>query len=113
VKPTLKECVFQHHNWEPFFYDQKPVTIVLKINIEKTQDKIINYHTVPKSKDFYKFNYIPYVESWYPEPIPFDFIDSFRMSFFDEKKSVPHFEGFDKENINEFVEKIFTITNDK
>jgi len=70
-----RDCISNHHNWGGFFFDQKPITIILCLNRGALSKKLIASSSVPKlGEPGYIFR-IPYVEAWYPEPIPFGAID--------------------------------------
>lgn len=96
---TLKECIIMHHAWNQFFFDQDPVTIVLKLNRDDLSYKLIPNSSAPRERPFYK-GHIHYVEAWYPEPIKFSSIEEFCISFYLDGS--PKFIIFEKTIIDEF-----------
>ena len=83
-----RDCISIHHTWGQFFFDQKPITIVFRLNRGYLLKKLIANSSAPKPGDPGYRSYIPYIEGWYPEPIPFAAIDGFIV--------VRH-QGFDKD----------------
>lgn len=82
--------------WQGSFFDCEPVTIVLKLNREKLGDKLIRNSAAPNdsSKPDYK-GFIPFVECWYPEPIPISALDNYITILYrglDEKPIVSEYD---------------------
>jgi hypothetical protein len=67
------ECLNQIHEWYRFFFDHKPVTVVILLNRQPLESKLIpNEKAVKDTKgDFFPI-FIPHLEVFYPEPIPGD-----------------------------------------
>lgn len=106
-----QQCIQIHHTWGQFFFDRKPVTIVLCLNRNVLSKKLIPNTAAPKlgNKD-YKGR-IPYVEAWYPEPIPFSVIDRFMLVEIRVEREVSVTE-FDKVEVSE-LEELLTYTERK
>jgi hypothetical protein len=68
--PTLYECFLSHETWAGILLDQEPVTVVVELRFQGLEQKLIS----EKEPDGNFF--IPYVEAWYPEPIPISFMRS-------------------------------------
>jgi hypothetical protein len=77
-----------HHMWAQFFYDGKPVTIVLKLNREKLAAKLIPNSSRPKPGDACYKPAIAYVEAWYPDPIPLSSVDGAIVTRWDSKRDL-------------------------
>jgi hypothetical protein len=58
--------------WTQFFFDCKPITIVLMLEREQLTDALIPSSYAPKDTFF-----IPSVEAWYPNPIPVSTISGY------------------------------------
>ena len=68
---TEDECLKQIHNWYRFFFDHKPVTIVILLDRKFLQDILItNEKAVQITKGTFDPIFIPYVEVFYPQPLP-------------------------------------------
>lgn len=102
--PDLKGGIFHRTSIEGYAGIKKTgyIYVVLKLNSEKTSEKLIPNSNAPRIGDNNDKMYIPYVEAWYPEPIPFSFIESFICSIYSVKDHSLHFEQFDKAEIPEF-----------
>lgn len=91
--------------WQQFFFDHKPVTIVLKLNRQKLIDKLIpNSAAHARLSDHTYKGYIPFIECCYPEPIPVSFIDSYILIWTNKNKD--KVEEFSKEKIATFNKKL-------
>ena len=72
------ECLNQIHEWYRFFFDHKPVTVVILLSRQALESKLI-----PNQKAFTDTNgtfdpiFIPNVEVFYPESIPCDKFESY------------------------------------
>jgi hypothetical protein len=70
---TEAECLNQIHEWYRFFFDHKPVTVVILLSRQALESKLI-----PNQKAFTDTNgtfdpiFIPKLEVFCPEPIPCD-----------------------------------------
>lgn len=100
IQPTVQQCIITCHNWEGFFCDQKPVTVVFKLNSEKLADKMKPNSIGPPHKQ--SELYLPFVEAWYPDPIPFSFTDKFICSFHSTELKKKCFKEFGISRIAEF-----------
>jgi hypothetical protein len=70
-KQTEDECLKQIHDWYRFFFDHKPVTIVIMLDRKILAAKIItNQSAIEISKGSFDPIFIPHVEAFYPQPIP-------------------------------------------
>ena len=70
-KQTEDECLKQIHNWYRFFFDHKPVTIVILLDRKiLTADLMTNEKAVQITKGTFDPLFIPHVEAIYPRPIP-------------------------------------------
>jgi hypothetical protein len=77
-----------HHMWAQFFYDGKPVTIVLKLNRQKLAAKLIPNSSRPRPGETGYKPAIAYVEAWYPNPIPLSSVDGAIVTRWDSKREV-------------------------
>ncbi len=96
-----KQLISIHHTWGGFFFDQKPITIVLRLSKEELLDKLIP-NSAAKLDNPEKKGYIPYVEAWYPEPIPFNAILGLIISFDVGGDDLPFFQEFAMKDIDDF-----------
>lgn len=103
-----RDCISNHHTWGKFFFDQEPVTIVLRLNEEHLVDRIPN-NLAPKSGNAEYKGYIPYVEAWYPGPIPFGAINRLIISRWSGRDELPFFIEFSIEEIEDFEHEIGII----
>ena len=72
-KQTDAEGIEQIHNWYRFFFDHKPVTIVILLDrAQLTANLIPNAKAVEVTKGKFEPLFIPYVEAFYPKPIPYE-----------------------------------------
>lgn len=95
------QCISICDTWSGFFFDQEPFTIVLRLSKTYLVDKLIPNTSAPKLGDPEYKGYIPYIESWYPEPIPYEAIEGLIISKwlgFDES---PIFKEFSTSEIDE------------
>ena len=68
---TDEECVGQMYHWYRFFFDHKPVTIVILLDRQSLAAKLIPNEKAQedtRGRDYPIF--LPGVEVFYPEPIP-------------------------------------------
>jgi len=108
-RATYKECIITHDTWGPFLSDQNPITIILKLEQKKLLSKLIPNSEAPRVGDKKYKIYIPFVEAWYPYQIPFNFIKSFCLSVYDQKKHKLIFNEFPISQRNIFEEIIDRI----
>ena len=67
------ECMNQIHEWYRFFFDHRPVTIVILLNRQALGAKLIpNQKAVTDTEGTFDPIFIPKLEVFYPEPIPCD-----------------------------------------
>jgi hypothetical protein len=87
---TEREHILEAETWSFFFWDDlKPVTIVIELNQQELQAKLVPNSVAQAKKMEEKspvdrdkaWSYIPYVEAWYPEPIPVSAISSYILVF--------------------------------
>ena len=102
---TDQECVRRHVVWGPFFFDQQPVTIVLRLNREMLKDKLIPNSAAPQSGPD-AWRYIPHVEAWYPEDIPFEAIEGLIFTKSRGHRRAPMFKELHKDAVNRFEEEL-------
>lgn len=74
---TEEECIAIHHTWGHFFSDHKPATIVIMLNREKLGDELIPSSAAPQLGNGEYRGRIPFVEVWYPKPVPISAIDGY------------------------------------
>ena len=68
---TEDECLRQTHDWYRFFFDHKPVTIVILLDRELLPPTLItNEIAVEITKGTFDPIFLPHVEAFYPQPIP-------------------------------------------
>jgi hypothetical protein len=104
-----KDCILIHHTWAQFFSDHKPATIVLRLNRKALAGDLIPNSAAPKlgSKEYRAK--IPYIEVWYPRPIPVSAIDGYIVVVGGSRSEGVLFEEFPKEKIQEFDETLKMI----
>lgn len=104
-----EDCISIHHTWGHFFCDHKPVTIVLRLDREALKPDLIPNSAAPRlGCDGYK-GYIPYVEVWFPKPIPVSAVESYIITFEDRRVPEFIFEEFTSERFEEFKETLSQI----
>ena len=96
-----KDYRTNHLTWAQFFTDQKPVTVILKLNRKELAEKLIPNSAGPKGLEPGN-QFIPYVEAWYPEPIPVSSIESLIISFWNSDSYRTEFLEFTKAEMDEF-----------
>jgi hypothetical protein len=70
-KQTENECLKQIHNWYRFFFDHKPVTIVILLDRKVlTANLMTNEKAFEITKGTFDPLFLPYVEAFYPRPVP-------------------------------------------
>ena len=97
-----RHCISIHHTWGSFFFDQEPITIILRLNKDYLLDKLIPNDSAPKLGNPKYKGYIPYIEAWYPEPIPFGAIDGLIISLSQGLEKPPIFQEFSIDEIDDF-----------
>jgi len=104
-----RDCISVHDTWGQFFFDHKPITILFRLNLECLSHKLIGNSSGPESSDPDYRSYIPYIEAWYPEPIPFAAIDGFATVAYRGLNEDPLFFEFTKNEIGLFEKEINEI----
>ena len=74
-----------HDKWCSFFYDKKPVTVLMFLDRDDISEKMIT-NSVRRSCPNQSGQYFPYVETWYKDSIPADFITKIVITFVKNKK---------------------------
>ena len=70
-KQTEDECLKQIHDWYRFFFDHKPVTIVILLDRRLlTANLMTNEKAVEITKGMFDPIFLPHLEAFYPQPIP-------------------------------------------
>ena len=70
-KQTEDECQKQIHNWYRFFFDHKPVTMVILLDCKLLAANLMtNEKAVEITKGTFDPIFLPHVEVFYPHPIP-------------------------------------------
>jgi hypothetical protein len=70
-KQTEDRCLQSVHDWYRFFFDHKPVTIVILLDRKILTPKLItNEKAVAITKRTFDPIFIPYVEAFYPRSVP-------------------------------------------
>ena len=70
AKQTEDECLIQVRDWYRFFFDHKPVTIVILLDREILSANLITNETaVEITKGTFDPIFIPNVEAFYPQPV--------------------------------------------
>jgi hypothetical protein len=104
-----QDCISIYRTWRPFFFDQKPATIILRLNRDSLSQRLIPNSCAPKlGAPDYK-GHIPYVEAWYPESIPFEAVDGFIVTIYRGPGNAPFFEEFTKAEVDQFEKLIDEI----
>ncbi|MCD4791134.1 MAG: hypothetical protein K8R37_14155 [Bacteroidales bacterium] len=98
-----------HHIWADFFYDHKPITIILRLNRQKLSDKLIPNSVRPKPVETDYVPAIAYVEAWYPEAISVSAIDSYIVTWLDSETRNLIFHEYSKDMVEELDELIDSI----
>lgn len=106
----FREIISIHHTWGGFFFDQDPVTVVLRLNKKSLSKKLIPNNDA-KLDNLENKGYIPYVEAWYPGAIPFSVIMGLIISFENGIDKPPFFQEFSLKEINKFENIINNIKN--
>lgn len=104
-----RDCISIHHTWDHFFFDGKPITIVFRLNRDYLSQKLIPNSSGSKWGEPNHRSYIPYVEAWYPEPIPFNVIDDFIIVVYRGLDTAPLFLEFTNNEISIFEKKVEEI----
>lgn len=97
-----RDCISIHHTWGSIFFDQKPITIVLRLNKDYLTDKLIPNDSAPKLGNPEYKGYIPYIEAWYPELIPIEAIEGLIISFSQGLDKPPFFQEYSIDEIGDF-----------
>lgn len=97
-----------HLTWGQFLTDHKPITIIMRLNRQKLVQKLIPNSDAPKIGDPKYRSYIPYVETWYPEPIPLSAVENYIVTFWNRDADKIEFQEFTSEDLIEF-EKLLNL----
>lgn len=118
---TEREHILQVGTWGFFFWaDFKPVTIVIELNQQKLQAKLVPNSVAQAKKMEEKWpvdrdkawSYIPYVEAWYPEPIPVSAISSYMLVFHPAYFQDFSYEFFSVDQTQELLDLITEIQDE-
>ncbi|MCK5058854.1 MAG: hypothetical protein KAT34_19560 [Candidatus Aminicenantes bacterium] len=109
-------AISQHMKWRGFFICWKPATILLNFCHQFCKDKLIPNSSRPRPGDKNKNykNAIPYVEVWYPEPIPVKAIQN-RIIVCPGKdiNGKIYFRQYDKDDLSNFENDLVSIINEE
>lgn len=97
-----EECILIHHTWGGFFSKYKPVTVVLRLNRERLGDDLVLNSAAPKLGQEDHKGFIPFIEVWYPKPVPVPAIDGYIITYWDAKEFKTRFQEYSKEQVQEF-----------
>jgi hypothetical protein len=75
--PTLEQCVSEKGKWTFFFVQQKPFLVLIEIDRRKLGPKLMPNEKAKEEVGYGKPVWMPHVEVWYPDPIPFSWIKRF------------------------------------
>src|ERR1051326_345301 len=103
---TEEEIICINHTWEQFFSDHDPVTISLRLNRQKLGSDLIPNSSAPKSGSENYRSKIPYIEAWYPKPIPISVVDSYLITALNTETDQLMFEEFSNVQLEEFEERL-------
>lgn len=98
-----------HHIWANFFYDHKPLTIILRLNRLMLANKLIPNSVRPKPGEAGYKSAIAYVETWYPEAIPVSAIDGYIVTCLDPQNHELLFQEYSREQATEFENLISQV----
>ena len=73
--PTEEQILAEYHKWEGFFYRHKPVTVLIGLDRRKLEPKLLPNETAKQTVG-YGIPWMPHIEVWYPEPLPFSWATS-------------------------------------
>lgn len=69
--PTLEQCVSEEPKWAEFFTQRKPSIVLIKLDRQKLVPRLIPNERAKQEVGYGHPIWMPYVEVWYPDPIPF------------------------------------------
>jgi hypothetical protein len=69
--PTLDQCVSEEQKWTTFFVQRKPSLVLIELDRQKLAPKLVPNERAWKEVGYGKPVWMPYVEVWYPNLIPF------------------------------------------
>ena len=104
-----KDYRINHLTWGKFICDQKPVTIIFRLNREKLANKLIPNSFPQKLGEEGHKPFIPFVEVWYPEAIPLSSIDSYIITLWDSESYEIYFHEYTKDEYQEFEDNVKNI----
>lgn len=73
---TEDQCIRHHYKWTGFFMIHRPVTVAIQLDRGPLEPKLIPNEMTREEPNFDKV-WIPYVEVWYPSPIPAAMIQTY------------------------------------
>lgn len=104
-----KDCIAIHHTWGHFFSDHQPATVALRLNRQILGSELLPNSAAPKlGTEGYK-SYIPYIEAWYPRPIPLAAVDGYILIVGGVRSRGLLFQEFTKRQIEQFEEMLSFI----
>jgi hypothetical protein len=101
---TEEYCISTQDTWVSFFFDCSPITIVLRLDRDMLDERLIPNSAAPKGAFF-----IPYVDVWYPEPIPVAAIKNYIIVFPSDTNGPTYYMVFDsgqKSTFETFIKRI-------
>lgn len=101
-----KDCIAIHHTWGHFFSDHRPATVALRLNRQALGSELIPSSAAPKlGTEGYK-SYIPYIEAWYPKPVPLAAVDGYILIVGGARSQGLLFHEFPKEQTEDFEDML-------
>jgi hypothetical protein len=70
-----EQVLLEYHKWVGFFYRHKPVTVLIGLDREKLEPKLLPNETARQTVGF-GIPRMPHIEVWYPGPLPFSWATS-------------------------------------
>jgi hypothetical protein len=110
---TDQECIREHGKWAKFFLSRKPVAVVVRLNRKMLSEKLIPNTAGPQRGEPFHACYIPCVEAWYPEEIPFGAIDGFIIVQRRGGDEDPLFEEFGRDEVDQFERRLIHVLLDQ
>ena len=69
--PTLEQCISEEPKWTTFFVQRKPSLVLINLDRQELASKLITNERVRQEVGLGRPVWMPHVEVWYPDPIPF------------------------------------------
>lgn len=79
--PTEERCFQVRHQWSGFLVKEKPVAVLIHRSRENLVPELIPNDAVETEVNYWERLRIPYVEVWYPKPIPLSAVQSYIVVF--------------------------------